>query len=1121
MSFVHLQVASSYSLLSSTISIKDLVTNASKMGYKSLALTDRNVLFGAQAFYKEAVKNNIKPILGLTVDVISEWEKEKTYSLLLLARNNVGFSNLLKISSAVATNNQGGIPVKWLKAYSKGLIAISPGLEGEIEQYIIQENIEMATKVLQLWTSVFEQNQFFLSIQRHGLTMEDELNQHIVELGHSHEIKIVATNHVCYLQEEDHFAYECLRTIKQGEKLADVDQNEWTTNQQYFKSSDEMVELFSDIPLVLENAWYIGQECQVTMDEFQTSLPKYPVPYQEVSAEAFLRELCMEGLRKRYSNIEPKHVSRLEYELEIINKMGYSDYFLIVWDFMKYARENGILTGPGRGSAAGSIVAYVLFITEIDPINYHLLFERFLNPERISMPDIDIDFPDNKRDHVIQYVKAKYGEMHVAQIITFGTFAAKASLRDIGRVFGLSVKELDALTRTIPSKLGISLKDSYKESKELQQFVAESPKNKRIFETACKIEGLPRHTSTHAAGVVLSHKPLVNVIPILQGHEEIYLTQYSMEYLEELGLLKMDFLGLRNLSFLQNILDMISRSNHKKVDIKNLPLDDPKVYNLLSKGQTTGIFQLESEGMRKVLKSLNPTEFEDIVAVNALYRPGPMENIPHYIDRKHGKESINFYHPDLEEILKSTYGVIIYQEQIIQIASKMAGFSLGEADLLRRAVSKKQKDVLTKERVHFVNGAKLKGYAEQTANEIYELIVRFANYGFNRSHAVAYSMIAYQLAYLKANYPTYFMAALMSSATGNEGKLIHFINELKEMNVDVIPPSINKSHYHFQVEQGKIRYSLAAIKGIGGNVLKEILNARKHKKFEDIFDFCIRVSPKVINRKVLESLIYAGCFDEFGQDRATCLATIDVAIQHAQLVHPEEADQHDLFNEEDFFFKPKYVEVDPMKQEDKLTYEKSALGLYLSDHPVSIYKDFIKDLKTTFIIDMQHGQKYQSVLYVTDVNSIRTKKGEPMAFLHFSDSSGEMEGVVFPTVYKKGQSVLANGKIVYIEGKVEERFNKKQLVVQLVESMEQKVQALPKSTHKLFIKSRNEKEMESLKGDILRIIKKYPGSTPVIIHYEDTAKNIILNNEYKIFPNGKCLEELTKLLGANHVILSE
>ncbi len=1119
MSFVHLQVSSAYSLLSSTLSIKELVSNAKKQGYRSIALTDRNVMYGAASFYKESLRQGIKPIIGLTVDVISEWEGEKAYPLVLLARNTLGFKNLLKITSAIQTKNPQGIPVKWLKHYAKGLIAISPGWEGEIEQYLLNGNKESAQDTLLLWKSIFEQGHFFLSMQRHGLSLEDSLNEQLRQLAIQEEVKMVATNNVMYLEQEDHFAYECLIAIKNGEKLSDIEQNEWHSDQHYLKNREEMLALFNDLPDILENTWQVGEVCQIEMEGMLATLPKYTVPADK-NAQSYLKELCIAGLYERYPVPSNEHKARLEYELEIIGKMNYSDYFLIVWDFMKFARENGVLTGPGRGSAAGSIVAYVLHITDVDPIKYQLLFERFLNPERISMPDIDIDFPDNKRDKVISYVKNKYGELHVAQIITFGTLAAKAALRDVGRAFGLSVKELDELSRMIPSKLGINLKQSYQESIRLQQFVTSSPRNKKLFDTACKIEGLPRHTSTHAAGVVLSQQPLVDIIPIQGGHDDIYLTQYSMEYLEELGLLKMDFLGLRNLSFIESILDMLYKATKKRIDIRKIPIDDPAVFKLLSRGETTGIFQLESEGMRNVLKRLQPTDFEDIVAVNALYRPGPMENIPHYINRKHGKELINYYHPDLEEILSNTYGVIVYQEQIMQIASKMAGFSLGEADLLRRAVSKKQKDILEKEKVHFVKGAKRKGYHEKTANEIYELIVRFANYGFNRSHAVAYSMIAYQLAYLKANYPLYFMAALLTSSLGNTGKILQYIQELKQMNIELSPPSINQSNYFFRVEKNKIRYSLAGIKGIGGNVMREILKVRSQKKFDDLFDFCIRVSPRTINRRVMEMLVYSGSFDEFGVDRATLLASIDVAIQHAQLVHPEDEEQNDLFSEDDFFFKPKYVEVEPLKVEDKLALEKEALGFYLSDHPVSIYKQYQTTLQTTPIIEMELGKKHKSIVYITELNVIRTKKGEPMAFIQLSDQSGDIQGVIFPTVFKKYQSLLISGEMIYLEGKCEERNANKQFVIQIAESMETIVQSLPNKEHKLFIKVMNEKHMVNQKMELLSVMRKFPGTTPVIIHYEETGKSIVLNEEYKISPSKECMAELSALLGADQVILT-
>ncbi len=955
MSFIHLHVYSAYSLLTSTASVPELVENAKRKGFSSLALTDRNVMYGAVEFYKLCKKNNLKPIIGLTVDIESEMNEGDTFPLVLLAENDQGYKNLLKISSAVQTKTDHGMPIKWLKHYAEGLIAITPGMEGEIEHYLLAGNERVAKDLIGMFHDIFGNGNFFLSVQNHQLEQEFTLIDKLQLISKELNIPLVATNRVHYLEKEDMFAHECLLAIKNGDKLQDENHEKMESDQFYLKTAREMVESFSEIPEALENTIRIADRCNVNIELNKTYLPTYPTE-NGMPAEEYLEMLCQKGLNERFSSPKVEYFERLEYELSVINRMKFSNYFLIVWDFMRYARENGILTGPGRGSAAGSLVAYVLYITDVDPIEHHLLFERFLNPDRISMPDIDIDFPDQRRDEVIEYVAKKYGELHVAQIVTFGTLAAKASLRDVGRAFGLNTKELDQLSRLIPAKLGINLKDALKESEPLRRFLNESPLNQRLYHTALKLEGLPRHTSTHAAGVVLSEKQLIELIPIQKGSHHVYLTQYSMEHLEEIGLIKMDFLGLRNLTLLDSILSMIFRKTGKRVDIRTIPLNDQKTFELLTKGETTGIFQLESEGMRKVLIRLQPTRFEDIVAVNALYRPGPMENIPLFIDRKHGKQKVEYPHPDLKPILENTYGVIVYQEQIMQIASKMAGFSLGEADLLRRAVSKKQKEVLDRERNHFVQGALKKGYEVKLANEIYDLIVRFANYGFNRSHAVAYSMIAYQLAYLKANFPLYFMAALMTSAIGNETKLSQYVMETKQREIQVLPPSINKSGYSFQVEQEAIRYSLAAIKGVGAAALRDIFQARKRKKFEDLFDFCIRVSAKAINRKTLESLVHSGSFDEFGEDRAVLLASLDVAIEHAQLFKINDTDQFGLF-EEEIVPKPKYVKVDPIRQVDKLTFEKEALGFYLSDHPMSIYEKELKHTEAQLLFSLRAEQK--------------------------------------------------------------------------------------------------------------------------------------------------------------------
>ncbi|MDP4163781.1 MAG: DNA polymerase III subunit alpha, partial [Bacillota bacterium] len=737
-------------------------------------------------------------------------------------------------------------------------------------------------------------------------------------------------------------------------------------------------------------------------------------------------------------------------------------------------------------------------------------------------PDIDIDFPDHRREEVIDYVAKKYGELHVAQIVTFGTMAAKAALRDVGRAYGLNSKELDRLSRLVPSRPGINLSSALQESEAMRAFIKESPLNQRLFETALKLEGLPRHTSTHAAGVVISELPLVQMVPVQKGHNDVFLTQYSMEYLDEIGLLKMDFLGLRNLSLIETILASIFRKENKKIDIRSIPLHDGKTFELLARGETTGIFQLESEGMRKVLMALKPTCFEDIVAVNALYRPGPMENIPQFIDRKHGRERVTYPHQDLEPILSNTYGVIVYQEQIMQIASKIAGFSLGEADLLRRAVGKKQKGVLDKERDHFVKGALSKGYEKELANELYDLIVKFANYGFNRSHAVAYSLIAYQLAYLKSWFPLHFMAGLLTSAIGNDTKIAQYVRESKQMSIRILPPSINRSAFSFQADKEGIRYSLSAIKGVGAVALKEIFQARKKKPFEDLFDFCLRVSMKAVNRKVLEMLVHSGSLDEFGMDRADLLASLDVAIEHAQLVKPEGMDRFDLFSEDEFTLKPKYVLVDPIRLEDKLHFEKEVLGFYLSDHPVSIYEKELKKRGALALIDAVGNQKRLTAgVYITEAKKIRTKKGDSMAFFTVGDSSGEMEAVAFPDVYRKYTVLLEQGKIAVIEGKTEERDSKTQFIIQYAEEVPNWLEKHPSVDATLFLKINNEKDDPAHMQELNQLLKKNKGQTSVILHYAGTNKTIRLPKEQSVSPSVTLLQKLRQFLGDNNVILKD
>lgn len=1116
LSFAHLQIATAFSLLSSTVSIPSLVQRAKQLHIPALAMTDRNVLHGVLPFYKACSQAGIKPIIGLTVDLFEESE-EKVYPLILLAKNNIGYKNLLKISSVINIDPNRVLLWKWLQAYKEGLIAITPGEEGMIEQYVRAGKIEEAQEVVDRFRKLFGSDCFYLSLQNDGREERKERVKELAQFAKQISLPLVATNNVHYVNKEDHFAYRCLLAIRDGEKMSDqsgavVDQQE-----QYLKTPDEMKELFQSYPTAIKNTLKIAEQCNVFIETNKNLLPKYPLKKNE-NAKNVLRRLCEEGLKKR--NIDQQNYQeRLHYELTVIDQMGFNDYFLIVWDFMKYARDQGIITGPGRGSAAGSLVAYSLQITNVDPIKHGLLFERFLNPERVSMPDIDIDFPDHRRDEVIEYVAKKYGKMHVAQIITFGTFATRAALRDTARAFGLPQQEIDTLAKMVPSSPGMTLKKAVEQSSAFRQFISSSERNRMLYETALKIEGLPRHTSTHAAGVVISEQPLVQLVPIQGGHHGIYLTQLPMEDLEEIGLLKMDFLGLRNLSLLERIIKSIEIHTGRKIHLDDIPFHDEQTYTLLQKGDTTGVFQLESEGMRRVLRQLKPTSFEDIVAVNALFRPGPMENIPVYIARKHGKQRVQYLHPDLKQILDFTYGVIVYQEQIMQISSTLARFTLGEADLLRRAVSKKNKHVLDQERKRFVSGAITNGYDERIANQIYDLIVRFANYGFNRSHAVAYSVVSWQLAWLKAHFPQYFLAALLTSVIGNEEKIALYSAEAKQKGINILSPSINKSHYPFLVEEQNIRFSLGAIKGLGAVALKEIIEARKEKPFTDLFDFCVRVSPRLINRKVLESLVLSGSFDEFGKDRSVLLATLDVALEHAELMKPKEASGDLFIDEEMFQFQPRYVEVEAMSLADQLAFEKEVTGIYLSDHPVSTYSKLFQQIGVKELWQLEKGERNVVVgVYMNHVKPIRTKKGDAMAFLRVSDATSEMEAVVFPDVYRKYSSLCKQEEIVLMTGHIEERNGKLQLIVKQMErAIDVKVNKKERGT--LYLKIPKQIHHLNTLSLVQQILRNYPGETCVILHYEKNNQTLKLSRKNWVHPSSECLRQLKKLLGKSSVIL--
>ncbi|MEE6449534.1 DNA polymerase III subunit alpha [Gottfriedia acidiceleris] len=1114
MSFVHLQVQSSYSLLQSACKIDELINAAVREGHPALAIADENVMYGVIPFYHACKKAGVKPIIGVKISILMD--EYQSYPMLLLAKDLAGYQNLLKLTSIIGTKSKEGIPKKWLSAYSNGVIAITPGIEGEIENLLMNGEIERAIVHVKEYQSIFDH--FFVSIQDHGLSEDRSLYPLIKQLQKETNISLVVTNDVRYIEKEDALIQDALFSVKNGTKLSDESRPRLHSNEYYYKSKAELLKLFADEEEAFQNTIHISEICNVTIPFHQPLLPKYPVP-EGYSTLEYLKMVCENGMIERYGEVNDELKQRLAFELNTINKMGFNDYFLIVWDFIKYALEQGIFVGPGRGSAAGSLVAYVLKITNVDPIHYNLLFERFLNEERITMPDIDIDFPDHRRDEMIDYVASKYGDVHVAQIITFGTLGAKAAIRDIARVMGLAPTEIDRYSKLIPSSLGISLKDIYEQSNAFKSHVEHSGIHKRIFEVACQVEGLPRHTSIHAAGVIISELPLTNVVPLQEGNHGVFLTQYPAEILEELGLVKMDFLGLRNLSLLEEVCRLIYEAKGEVINLEEIPLQDLKTFEILSKGDTSGVFQLESSGMRRVLQQLQPNQFEDIVAVNALYRPGPMEQIPRFIQYKHGLEKVTYPHPVLEKILKPTYGVIIYQEQIMQIASTLSGFTLSEADLLRRAVSKKKKEVLDEERIHFVEGAIAKGYDEQVANEVYDLIVQFANYGFNRSHAVAYSMIAYQLAYLKANFPLEFYAALLSSFIGSEEKVSNYIGEAKMKGIPIYPPSINKSHYAFVVEGNGIRYSLLAIKNIGMATVREILQKRPYK---DFFEVCIKISPKALNRKSIENLIFSGCFDEFELDRATLLANIDMIFDYVDIVRPENEDQFDLFLDEDFVPKPEIIKVEPMKVSIKLELEKQALGTYLSGHPISQYEKLLNesDAGTISSIMMKKDKEHLLFVYIKDLRVTKTKKQQHMAFLQVEDLSTSIDAVVFPTTFEKYRHKLKEKEVVVVKVKVDERDERKQLIINEVLTIEEMEEINDQKKYTLFIKITGHTN-KNIAYTIQQTISKFKGHAKVVLYYEEDKKAVQLSEHYFVNPSVNCLSMLRNIVGDANVVLKK
>ncbi|MBN3522918.1 DNA polymerase III subunit alpha [Paenibacillus apiarius] len=1061
--FVHLHVHSEYSLLDGAARIEALAARAAACGMKALALTDHGVMYGTIAFYKACVAHGIKPIIGMEAYVTTGSLREKgsrkdqpIYHLILLAKNGQGYRNLMKICSIghlEGFHYKPRVDMDTLRAHSEGIIGLSACLGGEVSQHVLHGRSEEARQAAERYRDIFKDG-FYLELQDHGLPEQKKVNIGLIALSEATGIPLAATNDVHYMKQEDAAVQDVLICIGTGKTIEDESRLRMGTDQLYFKSQAEMGPLFRHVPEAIANTARIAEQCRVELD-FETSvLPAFePIPDGMTAAE-YLRQLCEEGLQSRYAGqtewsqeaFRRSAQERLQYELDTIEKMGFSDYFLIVWDFIRFAHEQGIMTGPGRGSSAGSLVAYSLRITNVDPLKYKLLFERFLNPERITMPDIDIDFNDERRDEVIAYVADKYGHDRVAQIITFGTMAARAAVRDVGRVLNVPYNETDRVAKLIPNQVGMTLDKALRTSCELREWSERETRIGELLAMASKVERTPRHASTHAAGVVISEEPLTHYVPLQAGTEEIALTQYSMEHLEAIGMLKMDFLGLRTLSIIERTLEWVKSRTGSALDLSALDDSDAATYALLTRGDTTGLFQLESAGMRRVLRELKPSVFEDIVSVLALYRPGPMEFIPNYIQSKHGLKPVEYPHPDLEAILRDTYGIIVYQEQIMHIASKMAGFSLGEADLLRRAVSKKKREVLDKERQHFVEGSRGQGYTEEEANRVYDMIVRFADYGFPRAHAAAYGVLAFQTSYLKAHYPMEFMASMLTANMGSHRKIAEYIEDCRRLHIELLPPDVNESMVHFTPLEGAIRFGLGAIKNVGTTAIESIIQERKEKPYADLLDFCQRVDLRVCNRRVIESLIQAGAFDMLPGHRAQLLTMLDETLDTAAKWRKEREDlQIQLFGfVEVSNWTIDYPNVPALTMAEQLELERELLGLYLSGHPLDDYTDLLREVETDRLVDLHDAPDDSECIVagmVVSIRSIMTKKGKPMAFIELEDRIDRAEVVLFPEVWRRAEPLVHKGALLAVRAKVQQQDDDYKLLANEAVPLEQRAVA--------------------------------------------------------------------------------
>ena len=1157
MAFAHLHVHTEYSLLDGSNKITEYVNRIRELGMTAGAITDHGVMYGVIDFYRAAKKAGINPILGCEVYVApgSRFDREQVkgedryYHLVLLAENNVGYANLMKIVSKGFVDGyyyRPRVDMEVLETYHEGIIALSACLAGEVQRYLTRGMYEEAKAIALKYETCFGKGNFFLELQDHGIPEQAQVNQQLLRMHQELGIDLVATNDVHYTYEKDAEAHDILLCLQTGKKLSDENRMRYEGGQYFVKSEEEMKALFPYALDAIENTQKIADRCHVEIEFGVTKLPKFDVPDGYTSWE-YLNKLCYEGLDERYS---PKRVQelkpRLEYELSVIQKMGYVDYFLIVWDFIHFARENDIMVGPGRGSAAGSLVSYTLGITKLDPIRYSLLFERFLNPERVSMPDIDVDFCYERRQEVIDYVVRKYGKDRVVQIVTFGTMAAKGVIRDVGRVMDLPYAMCDSIAKMIPNELGITISKALKMNPELRGLYESNPEVTKLIDMSLRLEGLPRHTSMHAAGVVISQKSVDEYVPLSRGSDGSVTTQFTMTTLEELGLLKMDFLGLRTLTVIQDAVKNVARSTGKELDMDQIDYNDPDVLASIGTGRTDGVFQLESAGMKNFMKELKPQSLEDIIAGISLYRPGPMDFIPQYIRGKNRPDTIHYDCPQLEPILKATHGCIVYQEQVMQIVQSLAGFTLGRSDLLRRAMSKKKLNVMEKERQAFVYGNEAEGVPgcikngidEKIANKIYDEMIDFAQYAFNKSHAAAYAYVTYQTAFLKYYYPVEYMAALMTSVIDKPTKVAEYIQVCRQMNIPILPPDINKGEYGFSVSGGSILYALSAIKSVGRPVIEAIVAERKeHGEYLSVKNFIER-NMEAVNKRAIENFIKAGALDCLEGNRHQKMVVFGQIVDDISRNKKQSmAGQLSLFDiaseDEKKEFEIRMPNLEEYDKETVLSYEKEVLGIYLSGHPLDRYRNMMEKMISARTIDFQPSDEddreggepdeskvrdNQKVIIggmITEKNVKYTKTNKVMAFLTVEDLVGTVEVMVFPRDYEKWQNMINEDARVFIQGRVSAEDDKASKLIL------EKVRPFSDIPRELWIQFESKDDYSQKEKGLLEDLRNSQGTDTVVIYLKDVKAMKKLSAAYHVNLQDEWLAQMSKKYGEGNIRVVE